>query len=160
MHPFWQAVRQRRTSEHDVTHRCWQSGEGGGSMLHTSGMVGKIHVGVLTNCSISKEYSCFTSDNLCCNTWPSDSTQNYALLVMLSCNSDYQGRCHCTFLFKLPKRKRKKSVTHSCSCFKECPKNSFCPAMYVFFTVNWNVSWHQGNCPLAKHQDVPSIYSA
>lgn len=78
-----------------MTHRCWQSGEGGGKGLHTSVIVGKIHVGVLSNCSISNEYSCFTSDNLCYNTSLSDSPQNYALLFMLSCNSDYQGRCHC-----------------------------------------------------------------
>lgn len=44
--------------------------------------------------SISSEYSCFASDNPCCNTSPSDSTQKYALLFTLSCNSDYQGGCH------------------------------------------------------------------
>lgn len=73
---------------------------GGGSLLHTSVIVGKSHVGVLSNCSISNEYSCFTSDNLCCNTSLSDSAQNYALLFMLSCSSDYPGRCHCAFKIK------------------------------------------------------------
>lgn len=86
--------------------------------------------------SISSEYSCFTSDNPCCNTSLSDSTQKYALLFTLSCNSDYQGRCHGAL------KKKKEKVERSCFCFKECQKKSFLPAMEVFFTVNPNVSWH------------------
>lgn len=84
---------------------------GGGSLLHTSVIVGKSHVGVLSNCSISNEYSCSTWDNLCCNTSLSDSAHNYALLFMLGCSSDYPGRCHCAFI----KLKKKRLSTTVCA---------------------------------------------
>lgn len=117
-------------------------GAGGGSWPHTSGAVGNAVLGSCHTVYVSKEHSWSASVNPCCNTAPSDSTQNYALLFTLSCTSDYQGRCHSAFL-----NLKKKKLNAAVSALRNVRRNCFSlPRRYSSLQI-----WMRSSAKAAAH---------